>query len=546
MLREYPSFATFVGDHRFDDLIEDLSAAGEQRLRRTLSGIRERVEAVDQAGLETNDTVTLALLESELSNAISDIDNNLVELASDQMQGVHAGLLHLAAHTNAPDADSATKLVTRYSRFGEMLMQGVDRFRDGLAKGRTPARVNIERSLRQLDGYLESPIDSDPFATMQSIEWDGEAEWRESLREVVETTVRPGFAEYREVLATELLPVARPNEKPGLCWIPDGEALYDTLISIHTSLSISANEVHEIGMAELTEQLPARIGPIGQRLFGSSDPRAIVERLRSDANLRYDSSDEIMAKAELCVAHATKSADGWFGRLPDAECIVTPIPDFLADDSPAAFYFPPAADGSRPGTYFVNLANPGDKARYESETIAFHEAIPGHHLQVALAAELEDIPAFRRHSTANTAYVEGWGLYAEHLADEMGMFTGDLDRIGMVGADAWRAARLVVDTGIHALGWSREQGIDFMTEWVPMSVDEMAIEVDRYIGMPAQALSYKIGHREISALRTKAESELGDRFDIKSFHDSVLGSGAVTLPILGTLIDDYIARAGRD
>ncbi|MDQ6724687.1 MAG: DUF885 domain-containing protein, partial [Actinomycetota bacterium] len=222
-------------------------------------------------------------------------------------------------------------------------------------------------------------------------------------------------------------------------------------------------------------------------------------------------------------------------------CAIEEVPAFLAADSPSAYYFPPAGDGSRGGTYYVNTHNPGDKARYETASIAFHEAIPGHHLQLAIAAELTGLPRFRRFSLANTAYVEGWGLYAERLADEMGLYRDEMDRIGMLAADSIRACRLVVDTGIHALGWTRAQAIDFMAANTPVSVEEVTVEIDRYIGMPGQALAYKIGQREIFRVREAARAGLGDRFDIKGFHDAALGSGAVRLPTLARVVDAWVA-----
>jgi uncharacterized protein (DUF885 family) len=230
----------------------------------------------------------------------------------------------------------------------------------------------------------------------------------------------------------------------------------------------------------------------------------------------------------------------WFGRLPQSDCAIEEVPAFLAADSPSAYYFPPAGDGSRGGTYYVNTHAPGDKARYETASIAFHEAIPGHHLQLAIATELTDVPRFRRFSLANTAYVEGWGLYSERLAEDMGLYRNDMERIGMLAADSIRACRLVVDTGLHALGWTRQRAIDFMAANTPVSVEEVTVEIDRYIGMPAQALAYKLGQREILRLRASAKEQLGDRFDIRGFHDAVLTSGAVRLPILADLVGAWV------
>ena len=241
-----------------------------------------------------------------------------------------------------------------------------------------------------------------------------------------------------------------------------------------------------------------------------------------------------MADARRYLAAATAAMGDWFGRLPVSPCEITAIPAAIAEDMPVAYYFPPADDGSRPGTYFVNTADPASKSRFETASIAYHEAIPGHHLQLAIATELDGVPTFQRLALGNTAYVEGWGLYAERLAEEMGLYGDDLERIGMLAADSWRSCRLVVDTGLHALGWGRQQAIDFMAANAPVSAGEIEVEVDRYIGMPGQALAYKIGQREIFRLRADARRRLADRFDIRSFHDVVLGSSSVSLPVLGS------------
>jgi len=246
-----------------------------------------------------------------------------------------------------------------------------------------------------------------------------------------------------------------------------------------------------------------------------------------------------MGDARRYLAAATAAMGDWFGRLPVTPCLITPIPASVAQDMPVAYYFPPADDGSRPGTYFVNTSDPGHKSRFETASVAYHEAIPGHHLQLAIATELDGVPAFQRLSHGNTAYVEGWGLYAERLAEEMGLYADDLERIGMLAADSWRSCRLVVDTGLHAFGWGRQQAIDFMAANAPVSRGEIEIEVDRYIGMPGQALAYKIGQREIFRLRGEARSRLGARFDVRAFHDVVLGSSSLRLPVLRRLIDDW-------
>jgi uncharacterized protein (DUF885 family) len=424
------------------------------------------------------------------------------------------------------------------------LDQAIGRLKAGLEAGRTPARINIERSLNQLDKYLASPLDGDPFTTMAGPPgWDGESSWRAELATIARDLIRPAFQRYRDFFASGLLPAGRSHEQAGLTWMNDGPALYGHFVRYHTTVDdLSAEEIHQIGLAEL-ERLAGEYADVGGRLFKTGDLAGIFGHLRSDESLRYSSGEEIMSDARRYLAAATAAMGSWFGRLPETPCEIVAIPAAIAEDMPMAYYFPPADDRSRPGMYFVNTADPGHKNRFETASVAYHEAIPGHHLQLAIATELDGVPTFQRLSHGNTAYVEGWGLYAERLASEMGLYADDLERIGMLAADSWRSCRLVVDTGLHALGWGRREAIDFMAANAPVSLGEIEVEVDRYIGMPGQALAYKIGQREIFRLREQARQALGARFDIKAFHDVVLGSSSVSLPVLRELVGAWAGAA---
>lgn len=543
-LETSPLFASFLGDHRYDDRADDLSETAEALRRSQLVGFLDQAGMIAADGLDAldeTDRTTLGLLIGELEESIVGLDLQLVELMSDQMQGVHADLLTMAGQLVAPEPEHASMALGRIGALAAMLDQAIERFRSGLAKGRTPAHINVDRSLNQLDGYLSSPLDQDPFANISGpTGWEGEGAWREQMTAAVESTLRPAFARYRAVLADELAPVARPDDRAGLQWISGGDDIYLALIRIHTGLDLTAQELHDVGMEEATVSLPAEYREIGSRAFGTDDITEIFRRLLDDEALRYRTGEEIMAHARGCLDAATAAIPEWFGILPEAPCELTPMPDYLAADAPAAYYTPPAPDGSRPGEYHVNLHEPTTKGRAETASIAFHEAIPGHHLQLAIASERTELPAFRRLSWGHTAYVEGWALYTERLADEMGLYESDLDRLGMLASDSWRACRLVVDTGLHAFGWTRQQAIDFMVANAPVSYDEIVTEVDRYIGMPGQALAYKVGQREIIRLRRLAEERLGERFSIADFHDVVLGGATVSLPVLSELVEAWI------
>ncbi len=540
VLRANPTYATFLGDRRFDTEIEDVSAEAEAEQRVRWSELQARVAEIAPEG--PGDRITRDLLAEALTEAVAHIDHRIAELRYDQMDGLAASLLTAAPQINAPEPQNALDLVERQGKVGGLVDGAIARFRAGLEAGRTQPRIVVERALNQLDGYLASPLDDDPFATIAGPEgWEGEPRWRNDLRTAAEEVVRPAFARYAAVLRDELLPAARGDDEAGLCALAEGEELYRFLVRSNTGLDLDPADVHQIGLDEVAA-LDEQVVELGAQMFGVRTLAEVFERVRTDPALRYDPDrpEEPLDDARRCVAAATAAMDGWFGRLPVSACEVKAVPEMLAADGPGAYYFPPAADGSRAGTYFVNTHDAGERNRFDTASTAFHEAIPGHHLQLAIASELDDLPAFQRFSTGHTAYVEGWALYSERLADEMGLYASDLDRLGMLVNESFRACRLVVDTGMHALGWTRQQAVDHMVAHLPMGVDEITTEVDRYLAIPGQALAYKVGQREITRLRTWATEELGDRFDLPGFHDAVLGSSTISLPVLGAVVAGWV------
>ncbi|MEI7745738.1 MAG: DUF885 domain-containing protein, partial [Chloroflexota bacterium] len=309
---------------------------------------------------------------------------------------------------------------------------------------------------------------------------------------------------------------------------------YRELIRVHTSLDLTPDELHQTGLAEI-DRIDAELRDLTARTIGArSLPEALVA-LRADPALHFSSREEVRAKAASSLTRAAEAIPAWFGRLPQAPCEVVVIGPHEEEHTTIAYYRNPAPDGSRPGQYYINTSHPETRPRYEAEALAYHESIPGHHLQIAIAQELPMTAEFRRH-LGPTAFFEGWGLYTERLSDEMGLYSGDLDRIGVLSFDAWRASRLVVDTGMHALGWTRRQAIDFMLEHSVLALNNIVNEVDRYLAMPGQALAYKAGQLEILRLRRAARERLGPAFDIRGFHDAVLGSGAIPLAALGEVV----------
>ncbi len=359
------------------------------------------------------------------------------------------------------------------------------------------------------------------------------------VEEAIRDEIRPAFARLHDVLVNEIRPAARPDDRPGLCHLPNGDSAYRRLVQMHTSLEVAPEEFHRIGLAEI-ERIDAEIEALTGRVLGSRDRRAAAAALRNDPALHFTTREEVFAKAAASLDRATEAIPGWFGRLPQARCEVVRMGAHEEEHSTIAYYRMPAQDGSRPGQYYINTSHPETRPRYEAEALAYHESIPGHHLQLAIAQELEGLPAFRRHLAPN-AFAEGWGLYVERLADEMGLYSSDVDRIGVLSFDAWRASRLVVDTGMHALGWTRSQAIEYMVDHTALAENNIVNEVDRYIVLPGQALSYKAGQLELLRLRAEARNRLGSAFDIRAFHDTVLGNGAVPLPTLRAIVEAWVA-----
>jgi len=541
LMEARPTAATLLGDHRFDDRLEDLSREAEDTQIQHLESMAAEAETVSPAGLDASEAITRAVLSFDAWAGADALRSRQVEFLVDPMLGPHMDLVNFVPQLTPVTAEHAAAYVVKASQVGRMFNQAMSRLRQGLADGRTPPRVAAEKVLGQLDAYLASPVEKDPFLSIRppaDMDEAQVAEWRQDLQEQVAQVVRPALALYRSMIAAEVLPAARPPEHSGVCWLPGGDEIYRRAIHQFVSLDLDPREIHQIGLDGIAA-LADEYRELGGRVLGTTDLPKIYRRLREDPALRFGTSEEIKAKAEESLARANAATPHWFGRLPKTPCILQQVPEVGAADAPLAFYLPPAADGSRPGVFFINTTEPTTRTRYESEALAFHESVPGHHFQLALAQEMEDLPAFRRHAIA-TAYCEGWGLYCERLADEMGLYSGDLERMGMLSFDSWRFGRLVTDTGLHHLGWSRQQAIDYLVDNSPQAPNNIENEVDRYIGWPGQALAYKLGQREILRLREEAKRAMGTRFDIKAFHDTVLGCGPVPLGILGDVVRAWV------
>ena len=529
-----PVQGTAIGEHRYGDRLSDISPAAQSAAAARFERIRAAVGAVPTPD-DPEERLTLAALGQAADDRLAMLSADSRAFTVDAMNGPQTLFLDIPSFQPLRNAADGEAMLARWSAMGPWVDQQIAELRRGLGEGRAPVAGSVRRVIAQLDELLARPVDEwpllDPLQAPHA-DWSDVA-WRAfetGLAVAVRYELRPAFARYRAFLADEALPRARDEAHVGICHLPGGGEIYRRLARAHTTTSRTPREIHETGLAEIA-RIDAEIVELGGRVLGTRDLPSTLAALRGDPSVHFANGEEIVAVAEASLARALAAIPDWFGRLPQAPCEVVRMRAHEEQHSTIAYYREPPLDGSRPGRYYINTYAPGTRPRYEAEALAFHEAVPGHHLQIAIGQEVEALPAFRKHAET-TAFVEGWGLYAERLSDEMGLYSGDLDRIGMLSYDAWRASRLVVDTGIHAQAWSRTAAIDFMLAHTALAENNIANEVDRYIGWPGQALAYKIGQLEIRALRAEAAAALGSAFDVRRFHDAVLGHGALPLSVL--------------
>ncbi|HEY4186303.1 MAG TPA: DUF885 domain-containing protein [Polyangia bacterium] len=542
-----PIEATVLGYHDHDDRMPDESAAAREMELRHLAVLRDWLDSASPAtALNPRDRETRALLLGEIESTLATATCELQDWVIDPRDGPQVAYLDLASLQPVETVAGRAALLARWQAMPRALDQQLENLRRGLAADKTSARSEVERVVRQLDELLASPDEKWPLVVSAisrvpeaSVPPAERRQFETDLRKVIADGIRPAFTRYQAFVRDQLLPRARADADVGIGHLPGGAACYAALVRAHTSLKLEPRAIHQLGLAEVA-RIRGEMERLGPAAVGVASFADIQRRLRGkEPALFYRTRDEVEAGARATLARATAAMPRFLGRIPRTPCVVKRVEPHEEKDSPIAFYRQPAIDGSRPGTYYVDTFEPETRPRFEAEALAFHESIPGHHVQIALAQELTDIPEFRK-NLGVTAFVEGWGLYAERLADELGLYSSPLTRLGRLSLESWRAARLVVDTGIHALGWSRAQAVRYLLENTLIAPNNIETEVDRYIGWPGQALAYKLGELEILRLREEARGRLGARFDLRNFHDLVLGSGAVSLPVLGAATEAWI------
>ena len=544
-----PLQATYLGANRLNDRVRDISPSGRNSRRREVRALSDALAAIDFAALAPDERLTWLALDHQLRGELARQTCDLEVWVVDHREGFQLDFLNVVGAQPLDTPVDGERMIRRWNAFADYIDDHISNLRAGLETGRVAARESVNRTIVQLDALLERPVEEWPIYAPAGTRLDAWSEgtrhdFRAGIREAASERIQPAYARLRDFLRDELYPHARTGEEVGLASLPGGVACYEALIRDMTTLDLAPEEIHARGLVEL-KTVHDEMRTLGAKVFGTSDLAEIQARLRRDPEMFFRWPGEIVQLAEEAYARASVAMADWFGTLPQTEMVIRPIPLYEAPQSALAYYREPAPDGTRPGTYYVNTYRPEIRPRYQADVLSFHEAIPGHHLQTAIAQEVVDLPEFRKH-LGSVAFAEGWALYAERLADEMGLYLDDLSRIGLASYDAWRASRLVVDTGIHAFGWSREKAIRFLRDNTLLAEVNIGNEVDRYITSPAQALTYKLGQIEISRLRSKAEAHLGAEFSVAEFHDRVLENGALSLPALADVIDRWLEEAAGE
>ncbi|MDO8860862.1 DUF885 domain-containing protein [Haliea sp. E1-2-M8] len=539
-LQQNPELRTHLGERSGNDRWGDMSLAAHVERDARRGEFLTELAAIDARELSEQDQLSHAMLVGRLQG-----EREAHKLGLHLMPvNMRSGPQHL--HTLPEQIDFRSEQdyrawLVRLQRLPDLLLQYRELLEEGILQQRTQARVVMERVPAQIDRLLAgAPEDSPFYKPFRNAPPELSAaqvkELRRSAAQMIRTEVNPALAEFRDFLSAAYLPACR--DEPGIGSLPGGDELYRFLTRHFTTTDMTPEAIHEVGKAEVARILE-EMEEVKTSVGFDGDLQAFNEFLRTDPQFYYD-SPEALFEGYLAVAkRLDPELVKLFGKLPRMPYGVRPIADTIAPDTTTAYYNRPAANGTRAGYYYVNLYRPEVRPKYEMEVLSVHEAVPGHHLQIALAQELEGLPMFRS-SGGETAFVEGWGLYSERLGYDMGLYTDPYSRYGQLTYDMWRAVRLVVDTGMHYFGWSREQAIDYFKANAAKTEADIVNEIDRYIGWPGQALAYKIGQLKMLELRERAEQTLGERFDIRAFHDHLLSAGAIPLDALEQRMDAWI------
>ena len=540
-LRESPTFASFLGDKRYNREWGDSSMAAIERSQQQDRRVLEQLDAIDVGELSETDRLNYRLFRKQYEYAVAEQPYRWFLLPLNQRGGIQTEN-EVADSLSFDTAQDYEDWIARMEGFPAYAEQTIALMRQGIEEKRVHARIVMERVPAQIDKQIvERPTDSPFFDPFERFPGSIDAEERERLEQralqAISDHIVPTFRRFKRFFMDEYLPAT--YERVGVWQFPSGKAMYAARSRRFTTTELTPEQIHQIGLDEV-KRIRAEMEAIVEQVGFDGSFDEFLGFLRSDPRFYYGTAEELLEGYRAVAKRIDPTLPKLFGKLPRIPYGVEPIPDNIAPDTTTAYYRPPSADGRRAGTYFVNLYKPEVRPKFEMEALSIHEAVPGHHLQIALATELGAVPQFRKFSRY-TAFTEGWGLYAESLGEELGFYKDPYSKFGQLTYEMWRAVRLVVDTGMHQLGWTRQQAIDFFTANAPKTEQDIVNEIDRYIAWPGQALAYKIGELKIKELRARAERRMGEAFDIREFHDVVLSAGGISLDLLEERVEAWLA-----
>lgn len=533
-----PLNATLLGLTEFDGQLGLPSATASEDARAVFASVRERAEALELSTLDGAEAVDRQVLIALARGAETDAQHSLwaANISGKGYVSRQGTLFQALAATTVTEAAQAQQYLDRLAALPDYLRQLGERYGHEVAAGRTPTAVGVRNAVSQLRSEAASGSEG---TLLRPVAGAAAATWRDEAQALAADVV-PALGELADLLDREAVPVARPDDRVGVCWMQGGEEAYADELAKHTTTDLTPERIHELGL-EALEELDRLWSEIGRKAFGLTDRMEITQRLRSDPQLRARSREELVAIARGALNRAEEALPRYFPTdLAVGPCDIVELTAEESANSAMAYYRLPAVDGSRNGAQCIATSSPTTRYRYEYEALSFHESVPGHHLQLA-TSQLLEVPHYRRHLDAEVCgFNEGWGLYSEQLADELGLYSDDVDRLGRLSFQALRACRMVVDTGMHAMGWSRQRAVDFMFAQTATTQDHISHEVDRYIAWPGQCCAYGVGKREILRMRTHAQTELRDSFDLPAFHWAVVSHGAVPLSVASAAVESWV------
>ncbi|MDR3740561.1 MAG: DUF885 domain-containing protein [Terracidiphilus sp.] len=536
-----PEFASTIGDKRYNDKISDYSVRAQNAWLEQEQNFLLQLAAIAPDGLSEQDKTSRDLLVRTLTDDQEASEFKEWEMPINQMGGIHSAYPRLVAQLSFTSAKDYDDWIARLHALPHAFDQVITNMSIGVNDHRVPPKYLLEKALEQVKTLAEQKPEDSPLALpLKSFPASIPAAEQERIKtemlSVIEKQVLPAYARLARFLEVTYIPAGRADI--GISALPDGAKYYQFRIRESTTTNLTAAQIHQIGLDEVKKDEAAML-VIAQQL-GFKDLASFRASLKTNPKLHPASREALLGAYQGYLTAMQAKLPELFGRLPKAKFEVVPVPEFLEKTSAPAYYEGGAPDGSRPGRLFIDLYNAEQRNLYAVEAIAYHEGLPGHHLQISIAQELDGIPEFRKFAGYN-AYQEGWGLYSEHLGKDVGFYQDPYSDYGRLEADIWRAIRLVVDTGVHSQHWTRQQMVDYFHDHSNIDDPSVQAEVDRYIAWPGQALAYKIGQLKILALRDKAKAALGPKFDIRAFHDQVLDAGALPLDVLTDRIDSWIA-----